>query len=165
MQSSSPKLVFLLGGLGNQLWLAILIILLNMVIARIDIRARFWFSFGKSRLKRHSYAILISLLVPKAIFSCSIISLLLLRLISLCRFLCPVDVFDRLLYRQDAKYVSDSFLISLSVALDQCVSFSSDHKAYLASMSALHLRLGDRGLTLSDDETFGFEAFACFSSQ
>ena len=156
------KLVFLLGGLGNQLWLAAYAhyLIENGYHVRIDTSWYHRFSglfFGKSRLRRQSYASLISSVVPNAIFSCSIVSLLRLRIISFCRYLFPVDIFDRFLYRQDDCYVADSFLISLSAALDQCVSFSSDHKAYLASMTALHLRLGDRGHSLSDEETFALK--------
>ena len=162
MQSDPPKLVFLLGGLGNQLWLAAYshYLIEHGHRVRIDTSWYHWSSFiffGTTRLRRQSYASLVSLVIPNAIISCSIVSLIRLRIISFCHFIFPDDIFDRLLYRQDDNYVSESFLISLSAALDQCVSFSSDHKAYLASMTALHLRLGDRGFSLSDDETFALK--------
>ena len=157
MPSSSSKVVFLLGGLGNQLWLAAYCFYLveNGYSVNLDVSWYQNFSdylFRAARVKRKFYSDLFSLLVPSVSVKFGLLSLLRLRFICLCYSFFPSSSLGPFLYRQDDKYIDNSFLVSLSSALDCCTSFSIQHKTFLRSKIAIHLRLGDRGLSLSDSE-------------
>jgi len=151
------RTVHLLGGLGNQLWIAAYCHHLLHAGHRVCLDTSWYqplscFFFRKRRYRRLPYTQLLSNILPTIAIQNSPASLVCLKVKILLLSIFSTSPLSRSLYYQCEEYLSEAFLVALANSITQFAPFSTQKKNQLRMTTALHLRLGDRGGTLNQFE-------------
>ena len=152
------KRVYLLGGLGNQLWLAAYSHYLLQHGFHVCLDSSWYsnfssFFFNTSRVSRASFSDFILHILPSLDHRSSVLSLVRLRIKLLFITIFNPSLVSLLIYRQSSNYISDDFINKLIYGLNTFAPLSHNECNKLRSMTGLHLRLGDRGTTLTNSES------------